>query len=294
VALPTVLEEVLMHFTRKIRLVIAAATLCAVCAPLSSQAQSNWLSADGNPPVSLEILKPDLYYEEATFLSTVWFLSGRAKVSDNASVLVELPVVFFKEEMIIGDVGYSKSETLIGNPYVGLRLDFPDKRLYGQIGGRVPVAPEDKPYAAVYGLRTDFDRAGAFVDDLLVIGGRVGGKAYDRSGSEVNLFAGPTLWIPVGDAKGDTEVLLDYGVQYWMESEVARVGAGITGRWITEDDGNLAERTIHQFGFAANFGSGSFRPGFHVRVPLDNDLGYWPFGVRYVYGITLSLVELGK
>jgi hypothetical protein len=117
--------------------------------------------------------------------------------------------------------------------------------------------------------------------------------AYDHPGVKVNLFGGPTLWFPVGGAKGDTEVLFDFGLQFWMESEVARAGAGITGRWmVSEDKGDFAEKTIHQFGFAANFGSGSFRPGFHIRVPLDNDLGY--AGVRYVYGITLSLVELGE
>jgi hypothetical protein len=284
-------------------LAVVTAMLCSVCVPVSTLAQSNWLSADGNPPVSVEILKPDTYYEGTTFLSTVWLLSGRAPVSDNASILMELPIVFFKEDEGQWYGGYEphgymadpRSETLIGNPYVGFRVDSPEGRWYGQIGGRIPVAPDDKPFAAYHGLRADFDRSEAFVDDMLMIGGRLGDRLYDRSGSKVNLFAGPTFWIPIGDAKGETEVLLNYGVQYWMESEVARVGAGITGRWVvSEDQGNLAENTVYQFGFAANFGSGSFRPGFHIRVPLDNDLGYSPFGTRYVYGITLSLVELGE
>ena len=293
-----------MHFTGKLTLLVAAVFLCSVGVPISLLAQSNWLSADGNPPVSVEILKPDTYYEGTTFLSTVWFLSGRAPVSDNVSVQIELPVVFFKEDEGQVYYGYEPygyiadpvSETLIGNPYLGIRVDSPEGRWYGQIGGRIPVAPDDKWYAASLGMRADFDRREAFIDDLLMIGGRLGGRLNDRFSSKVNLFAGPTFWIPVGDAKGeDTEMFLDYGLQFWMQSEVARVGAGITGRWIlTGEGGNFAERTIHQFGFAANFGSGSFRPGFHIRVPLDNDLGYSPFGTRFIYGITLSLIELGK
>lgn len=76
-----------------------------------------------------------------------------------------------------------------------------------------------------------------------------------------------------------------------VQSRVARIGGGLTGRlWATAEEGNLWEITVHQFGFAANFGSGRFQPGLHLRVPLDDDWEWTP--MKYVYGINFT-VKLG-
>jgi len=284
-----------MQLAGRIGPVVAAAVLCVLSVAVCGRAQSSWLSADGNPPASVEILKPDTYYEETTFLSTIWFVSGRAPLSGNVSAQAELPVVFFSHSEEFSHHYGSHSETLIGNPYIGVRVDDPGGRWYGAVGLRIPVVPDDKQYAGFYGRRADWDRAEAFASDLLAISGELGAKVYNQAGTSVNLFAGPAFWFPTGDAEGeDTEVFLDYGLQFWVESEAARVGAGLTGRLlVSEDKGGLGDWTIHQFGFAANFGSGTFRPGFHLRVPLDNDLGLGYLGVRYIFGITLSIIEIG-
>ncbi|RKX24707.1 MAG: hypothetical protein DRP45_07615 [Candidatus Zixiibacteriota bacterium] len=62
---------------------------------------------------------------------------------------------------------------------------------------------------------------------------------------------------------------------------------GFTGRLhATADGGDFKENSIHQFGFAASFGSGNVHPGFHLRVPLDDNLGY--AGLKFVWGLNVT------
>jgi hypothetical protein len=176
---------------------------------------------------------------------------------------------------------------------LAVRVDDPERRWYVAVGGRFPVANDKERNAANLGIRTDYDRFEAFVYDWLPFNIRLWGKASDWDGVAVTGFIGPSILVPFGDNESEeTEILLDYGFQLWLDSEMARMGGGFTGRYYLtcDKDCGFADVTIHQFGFAANFGKGAFRPGFHIRVPLDNDLAYQ--GVRYVFGVTLSIVDI--
>ena len=91
------------------------------------------------------------------------------------------------------------------------------------------------------------------------------------SGVVWRLRGGPLVWL--GRGGNDTELLLHYSGQVGYESGQISVLGGLTGRAVvTEGDANLGERTLHQLGAAMAFGSGTVRPGFHVRLPVDRDL----------------------
>ena len=279
-----------MRIKNRILLGTVLSVLCVVANTTPVSGQSIWLPHSDESTLSLEVLKSDMYTylwgsSKPKFLTTVWFLSTRVPVSRNVHLLAELPFVHFDSEWRPGD--------MIGNPFLGLEVGDNQKRMYGLFGVRIPLVPDDKPGAVRYGSYSDVDRTEAFEPDLLPMSGRFGMRRTWESGAMVHGYIGPCVWLYIGDVDDvDTEVAVEYGIQLWVHSGAARMGGGFTGRlWATADDADFAEKTVHQFGFAASFGSGRVHPGFHVRVPLDDLAEY--FGVKYIWGLNVTF-DLGS
>ena len=162
-------------------------------------------------------------------------------------------------------------ETIIGNPYVGLEFRKPGSSVFTEIGGRIPVTPDDKFSASSIGGSADFDRLEAFASDLLAITGKINYHNKNASNLVIRLRGGPTVWIPTDE--GDTELLLDYSAQVGYEGQQVSVIGGLTGRLIvTEEDLDFGERTFHHLGASASLNLGTVSPGIHFRIPIDEDL----------------------
>jgi len=280
------------------------ALLVVVGAVDSVKAQPVWLSPTPDPGISVEVLKPkfeETQFESISILSSVWFLSARIRMDRTFHALWELPIAGFDGEYYNYYYGYYPGpiswpidgETAVGNPYIGLEVMDRREMWYGRFGVRLPIIGDDNYYAREYGIVADVDRAEAFSDDLTPLMIRFGIRSPRGSNLAVHAWAGPTFWLYGGNYTGDNETLIDYGIQMWVVSDVARIAGGITGRYIISlEDADFGESSVHQFGFAANVGRGSIRPGVHFRVPLDED---WDFtGVDFIYGINLSWLIGGK
>jgi len=136
------------------------------------------------------------------------------------------------------------------------------------------------------GFFTDFDRAEAFIPDVITLTGR--GNYYRKSASNVvfRLRGGPTLWLDAGDSVDESEFFLDYNALIGYEGAQFSLMGGFTGRLIvSEKDLDLGERTIHQLGAAASLNLGVVHPGIHVRFPLDDDLNSI---IDFVFGLNLG------
>ncbi len=290
-----------MHFHKSILSSLVLTILFSILAGNTAWAQSIWLSPDPEPGVSLEILKPKFEhsdYHEIDFTSSLWFLSARLPIGRNAHALVELPVSTFKgsiynwDYFLYGGSEYREldGQTTLGNPFVGLEILDRQRTWYSLFGVRLPLIGEKDSDAKTHAIVADVDRAEAFMDDLTPVTIRFGYRSPKKDGIALHAYAGPTIWLLGGDnTANDNEILMDYGAQIWVRSEFARMGAGITGRyWLTLDNADFDESTVHQFGFAANIGDGRIRPGVHLRLPLDED---WDFtGVEYIYGVNLTVL----
>ncbi len=290
-----------MQFSKTIlsSLLLTVFVIVVLCG--TTFAQSIWLSPNPEPGISLEILKPKLEtdrYIETDFISSLWFLSARLPLNQNHHLLVELPVSTFKGSVRNWDYYWNGGpeyrevggETAIGNPFFGFEIQDRKGTWYSLFGVRLPLIGEKNSHAKEQAVITDVDRGEAFLDDLTPITIRFGYRSPKKDGIALHAYAGPTIWLLGGDnTANDNEILLDYGAQVWVRSEFARMGAGITGRyWLTLDNADFDESTVHQFGFAANIGDGRIRPGVHLRLPLDED---WDFtGVEYIYGVNLTLL----
>ena len=185
------------------------------------------------------------------------------------------------------DFGRDDSENTLGNPYFGIELHGNNSPLYGEIGVRLPLAPDtDENEAAIVGLFTELvDRAEAFISDAIPISGAINYRHKNPTGFVLRLRGGSALWIETGEGD-ETELFLLYSVQAGYESSKFNFIGGFTGRWWLNEDGDFGERTFHQLGLAANVAFGVARPGISFRVPLDEDMTDI---LDIVYGLTLSL-----
>jgi len=269
--------------------VIMTMMLCGV-----ASGHSDWLQPNGGrPTVTLEIMKADVWNEGIKIGSTVWFLSGRFPINPNVVVLMDIPFVNYSYSPKLGWYDYwsepSYKDNFLGNPYFGIEVQNAVQSTYFNIGCRLPVAKSDSYRSYEYAAITDFDRAEAFESDCLAARTRLGVRAPVSRQAKIHSYIGPTALIP-SDERYDSELILDYGLQLWLETEAVRVGSGFSGRLMaTGGCGSLAECTVHQFGIALDVGKGNFRPGFNLHLPLDDFAGpCCEHILKYSYGINLT------
>jgi hypothetical protein len=130
-----------------------------------------------------------------------------------------------------------------------------------------------------------WDRLEAFWPNIwsLVLG--VGYESVGQNGLRSEFGLQMVTMIPTDD-RGDTEVAIDYSVELWYAPQRFALGGGFFGRmFATEEDANFDERTLHQIGLAATYTAGKFKPGIHLRLPLDE---VFDSELDYVYGVNIA------
>lgn len=264
--------------------------LLALATPAGASGQSVWNDPLSPPGAWLEMHRPVLAEELVggdglTAASSAWFLGGRFRISPALRLVAEVPFAH-------GEPGsapiFGSGTSSIGNPYVGLEIARDGALVWYELGARLPLAPEDN-FGGVVGLLADpVDRMEAFGNDLVPVSVMVNYAAATPEGFVVRFRGGGVTWFPIGG--GDVEQLLGYGGQAGYRNGSFRLLGGISGRaLLTEDGGDFAERTLHHAGVTVGFPLGPVEPGFHVGVPLDDDL-------RDLYDVTwgISLALQGR
>jgi hypothetical protein len=228
-----------------------------------------------------------------TFFSSAVFLSGRYPLSDAVDVVAEIPVSHLGRDASYPScdrcVANSRSETALGNPYIGIMFGERSASSYGEVGVRLPIARDDHNGLGT-GFMSDHNRWEAFFEDILTIRGA--GNYIHRvpSGFQLHLRGGTSLWVYTDDFGDESvEALADYGVHGWYPvSEQVRISAGLTGRVIvSESDLSLSERMLNQFGVAVIGRFGGVEPGLHLRRPFSFDEDRDE--PSYVLGLSLAI-----
>ncbi len=258
----------------------------------SAQAQSIFLEPNSEASIHLEALRPGFDGYDLSATTFAFYLSGRFQVGHDLWMRTEFPFMNYKDDNPLY-FGYYVTSTdrksSFGNPYLGLDFGNSDNGFQGEAGFRVPVV-KDYSGAAGEGLATDpVERMEAFVAEVLPIYLGVNYRLKSNDGFGMRLRMIPVFWVGVGDGSNqDTDVFVLYSAQAWFENETVGVGGGLSGRFVaTGDADGFGERSLHQFGFFANFSFGSVMPGFQVRFPLDEDLER--FNTSYSFSIGVKL-----
>ncbi len=255
-----------MRYRYPIALVILLMGLLSTAT--TAEARSFWSETGDTDLLKLEILHPALdYLNDLTIMSNVFYLSGRYAVGGGMCLAWELPYARWSFE------DADETESAIGNFYLGVEdVDAESVTLF-DLGVRLPTAPEDE--AVVYlGAYSDWvDRLEAFRPEIVSVTVGTTFRAVSRDATSFSLRLAPTLWHDAGDDDDSTEFFVLYGARYSFETASSSVGMGFSGRlWLSATNGDFSERTFHQLGFFANLRTGRWRPGFQVRVPMDEDM----------------------
>jgi hypothetical protein len=255
-----------MHNRRQLfTLVLSTAALAA--APAA--AQDFTLPPAPAKSLSLEGVYTDFEGVDVGFPSTVWFLTGRAPLTPTLGAVVDLPFSYAKVDAGLDE----ESSSVFGNPYVGIEYAaMPSLKL--ELGGRLPLtSADDESFADLVAIVANPMRAEAFVSDLVPVTAAATLTRELSPSFSLRGRAGATEFFYTGDeADADNETSLDYGLAGTYTSGNARLGLGLSGRWLASaDEGDFGENSFHFIGGSVDVLVHGVRPGLTVRLPLDGD-----------------------
>ncbi len=272
------------------RLMAMVITLIAALSPFSLPAQSIGL----DKIIALEISKPtfDETFFNTTFPTSTMFLSLRYPAAEKVLLVTEIPFAHGGIDFTVGPPELeSLSDRTIGNPYLGAEVHGKNFPVFAEIGVRVPMVQTHNIGTAIGALTELVDRFEAFTPNYFFILGMANWRYRSSKGFAIRLRGGPSFWINTkNDGNDGTELFLLYSAQAGYESERVHVGGSVGGRWfLTVENGDFGERTLHQLGLAASVGLGKAWPGVQIKLPLDNDLEQiWDFIIGVNLGIQLE------
>lgn len=245
------------------RIMFVIASVTAGLSTVSSPARAQTLWSDPTTPQSvwIEVNHPKLG-EGSGALSSNLFLGGRGRLSDEWSIVGEIPFGY-------ADLDLGNSEFGAGNPYLGLEY-APRANLLVEMGARAPLASETNNGATVGEFAEIVDRFGSFLSDYVPARVAVNSLPTFGDNSHARLRGGLLGLIPTGG--GDAELLVELGGTIGFESSQIGVDVGLNGWIVLTSDGDLGERSVTQFGAQVyhRFAAGN-RIALLLRVPLDED-----------------------
>ena len=241
-----------------------------------AQAQSYLLPATPEKGMWLEASHPNIKSPlEVTAPSSAWFLSGRHPVNHQWSAVAEIPFAYGKLD--VAGLSQGEGNTVLGNPYLGIEFSQWD-RVALELGARIPITTADEDsFGDVVGVLADPMRSEAFLEDIVPLSAAASFQETlpVGDGALVRARGGVTTMFYRGDDEDidDTTTFLDYGVTGTYPIGIARLGAGVSGRWnVSESEGSFSDNSLHQLGLNADaMVRGFVRPGISLRVPLDED-----------------------
>lgn len=264
-------------------------------------AQSAWLSDSRLSSVSLEWDKP--VFDDRTFdrddvsgASSVLFLTGRFRATDNLRIVAELPISHFGFEgnNPLGD----DNSTVIGNVYLGSIWDInttnPNNHVFVEVGVRIPTTPEPRTqdrFGGITGLASETtDRAEAFMWDTWSIPAIASLVTSVRDPFALKFRVGTVYDIFADDLKNqDNNMWLLYGLTTMYRQPRVEAHLGFAGRnqyvglpsgvdfW---DSGATQIRA----GIARPFRN--VTPGIYARLPLGDNYNQV---LDFAYGISLEI-----
>ena len=239
-------------------------------------ANSMWIERSGERSFGLEIALPD--YEKVSVFELsgqIYQLSYDGPINDRVQLLFELPIVNGEAEARYGRYKESESETMIGNPYIGLDFTSRNRNLSTEVGARLPLASDDDEIAWAMGALGDMERLDAYIPDCYSLGARVKYQIKKNGGPfACRLQAGPVFLFNSDQYfEDDNELFLNYGGFIGVASENGAIMAGMTGYMLISESGlDFDERTTHYAGVTAGVNVENVQLGLYFKTPLDDEV----------------------
>lgn len=217
----------------------------------------------------VEALRSDFKGFDTKLPTSVWYLSGRAPLTQKLSGVLDIPFAYAKMDIMeLGD----ETSSVLGNPYIGVEYAAAP-RLVLSLGMRAPLTTADEEsFADALALIADPLRAEAFADNTVSLGTSALVNYPVATGLTVRGRLGVTGLFYTGTDAPENDAAIDYGVAGTWERGIGRVALGLSGRWYaTSDAGTFGETSLHHAGLSADVLVAGVRPGVSLRLPVDQD-----------------------
>jgi len=266
-----------------VRSVSAFLCLCAVLgAALASPAaaQTVWTRPYQNNQLSVEVVTPAFKDDAIEWTSGAAYLSGTYSLNENVELIGELPVARIDS----GGV----TESVIGNPYVGVGLSGTRTPFLLELGARLPLLEDPGP-AAVAGSFTEVARTRAFQPEETVLSALANWRFEIDRATSLRVRAGGVYAefpnVVDGRQRTERDVRLAYNAQLWYEGNRTILGLTFAGKGTLTTPGSYGQKSRHWFAGTVIGNFSTVRPGLLVGVSTDAE-------VRDVaalfFGLTLS------
>ena len=211
----------------------------------------------------------------------------RALVTVNIAIEYEVPISHFSDSR---DGLIDESETALGNTYIGLKINNPENtgnKFIGHFGIRLPLAPDDASDALVIGAYSNFGRYEAFLPHYFIVSTS---GTYQVATSETMSFRfslGGDVLLATEDNR-DTELFINYNMYLSKELETVIFNAGFNGKLLASANGDFGDKSVHQIAVSGFYKGERFKPGFSIKVPVDDDINELVdiiFGFKLIYSL---------
>lgn len=272
--------------------------IIAGCWVSLANAQSPWLSDTRLSSISLEWDKPlfdDRTFDDVTRVSSVLFITGRARVGDNLRIVGELPISHFGYDGN-NPFGGDDNSTTIGNVYAGGILDInmsnPNSHSFIELGVRFPTAPslDDDQFGNNTGRFSEVDRQEAFGEDMWSIPLLLNYVTNVRDPFAIKFRVGSVYDIFVDDLSDtDDQIHLLYGITTMYRQPKVEAYFGFSGRnqYVGLPSGlDFWDSGLTQLraGIARPFRH--ITPGIYARLPLGDNFTQ---DIDFAYGFSLEI-----
>lgn len=262
--------------TRSLTSALLAGALLGLAATATdnASAQSVWMPELTGKGITLEVLKP-LFKgtDNISFLTSSAFLSFQTPLSSKVCLVADLPFSYAGIRTVHSSV--------IGNPYLGIRLGSASRRVSTQLGFRLPVAKVfgSDDFSVGFGFVANPERWEAFLPDVASFNWTVGFNHRRPSGLTVRLRGGPSVLY----SRDTKETISTVAYSGLIGYDNARIGAGIGFLGQRNSQGGSSS----QFGFMVTVPRRRFQPGVVIKFPVGDN--FFSAFVRAIVGVNLSV-----
>ena len=247
--------------------VLVPATILLTLSPVSgpAAAQELWPVPSSRATLLLEWQRPSISGADLSTLSGMLRAGVTVPIGTTTRFVAVLPYTRASFDEFEND-----HSTAFGNPYVGVETGAVGGSFTAQLGVYLPLASEDAFDPAALGSIGDFDRAEAYIPNLITPRADAQYREVRESGFVWGVRGGLAAWVP-SEGGGDAELVGSYGLLAGIEQAPVRLTASFSGRLIaTAEEADLGERTFHQLAFEAAYLGPGAEPYLSIRLPLDD------------------------
>lgn len=229
-------------------------------------------------------------FDTDTDISTmtgVYELSLNIPVNMAMNFLVNVPYIKIKYDKMTYSGSHEYSESGIGNIFLGIQSRHKhssSNQSVTTIGVALPTADED---VAPFGVYCDYYGFSKYLPDASSITLNYAFHSISRQGLKFGIELGPDAYIPTGDNKGNTELLMHYGASLGLQSQqivlnISFIALGI----LSEKDLDYTERFNHSLNFGVGYINRNWTPKVFYKLYMDDDMKNI---VNNVFGLGASI-----